>query len=48
MAKKVKQEDLTKLIAWIDDQYWPSSAHGSIKEIRNKIVVDFKLPVKQL
>jgi hypothetical protein len=48
MAKKVKQEDLIKLVHWIEDQYWPSFAHGSIKEVRNKIVTDFKLPMKQL
>jgi hypothetical protein len=48
MAKKVKQEDLINLVHWIEDQYWPSFAHGSVKEVRNKIVTDFKLPMKQL
>lgn len=48
MAKKVKQEDLIKFVAWMDDQYWPHMALGCVKEVRNKIVVDFKLPVKTL
>lgn len=49
MAKKtVPKKDLVEFIHWLEDQYWPGQAIGSVKEARNKLVDDFDLPFKPL
>lgn len=34
--KKLKKKIVAE-IAWIDNEWWPSQALGSVREIRNKL-----------